>query len=153
MLLAAIAALACAAVADVGVFEWLVGTWTTEKPGGVVVRETWTVTDGQALTGVGQTIRDGKPAATELMTIGAEPAGITFTARVDGQPATPFLLKPGGGEGAVFENLAHDFPQRVIYRPCGEDLCARIEGVVKGRLESEEWRYRRASPAALPPPD
>ena len=51
------------------------------------------------------------------------------------------MLNPGPGGGAVFENLAHDFPQRVIYRRCGEDLCARIEGAMG---KGQDWRYARA---------
>jgi hypothetical protein len=78
------------------------------------------------------------------MTITPEPAGVTFTAYVRGQPATPFVLKPGPAGEATFENLAHDFPQRIIYRKCGEDLCARIEGMMDGRLEAMAWRYSRA---------
>ena len=44
-----------------------------------------------------------------------------------------------------FENKAHDFPQRVIYRRCGAQLCARIEGVIGGKPQGEEWRYSRAA--------
>ena len=59
------------------------------------------------------------------------------------QPPTAFLLLPGGEGEAVFENKAHDFPQRVIYRRCGAELCARIEGTTAGKLQFQEWRYRR----------
>lgn len=31
----------------------------------------------------------------------------------------------------------------MIYRRCGADLCARVEGVVKGQPQSEDWRYTR----------
>ncbi|MFC3079132.1 DUF6265 family protein [Phenylobacterium terrae] len=154
MLIAAIAAAAlCASDADVAAFEWMSGTWIAERPGGAIVRETWTASNGRAMTGVGQTVREGRPAVTEFMTITAEPAGITFTAYPEGQEKTAFVLRPGGGEGAVFENLAHDFPQRVIYRPCGADLCARIEGRVNGEPKGEDWRFRRVGPpnGALPP--
>jgi hypothetical protein len=41
----------------------------------------------------------------------------------------------------VFENPAHDFPQRVIYWKDGNDLCARIEGTMNGKAESEEWKW------------
>lgn len=154
MIIAAIAAAAlCATDADVAQFWWMRGTWVAEKPGGAIVRETWTTSNGQAMTGVGQTVREGRPAVTEFMTITAEPAGITFTAYPEGQESTAFVLRPGAGDGAVFENLAHDFPQRVIYRRCGADLCARIEGEVDGRIRGEDWRFRRAAPpnGALPP--
>jgi hypothetical protein len=53
------------------------------------------------------------------------------------------VLKPGKPGQAVFENLAHDFPQRVIYRRCDADLCARIEGTVGGQVQGIDWRYRR----------
>jgi hypothetical protein len=95
------------------------------------------------MAGAGQTNRGTHPPQVEHMKITAEPAGATFTAIIPGQPATPFVLLPGKDGEAVFENKAHDFPQRVIYRRCGEDLCARVEGVIKGKAEAEAWRYRR----------
>ena len=77
------------------------------------------------------------------MTITVGPQGLTFTAYVDGQPPTPFIAI--ASDSAVFENKAHDFPQRVMYRRCGENLCAGIEGVVAGKPRAEHWTYVRAS--------
>jgi hypothetical protein len=31
----------------------------------------------------------------------------------------------------------------VIYRRCGADLCARIEGTLDGKLQGRDWRYAR----------
>jgi hypothetical protein len=76
------------------------------------------------------------------MTITSEAAGVTFTAIVDGQSPTPFVLLPGEPGVAVFENKTHDFPQRVIYHRCEAELCARVEGTIGGKLKFEEWRYR-----------
>ena len=59
---------------------------------------------------------------------------------------TPFALLPGKDGEAVFERASDDFPKRVIYRKCGADLCARIEGTVKGKLEHQDWRYSRIKP-------
>jgi hypothetical protein len=137
---------ACAAQAgpaeDVARLAWMAGTWSQEKDG-VTVRETWLPPIGGAMAGAGQTNRPGKPAFIENVKITAEPAGATFTYMPPGQPPTAFVLLPGKDGEAVFENKAHDYPQRVIYRRCGADLCARTEGMVKGRLESEDWRYKR----------
>jgi hypothetical protein len=127
---------------DVQALTWLAGSWV-QKDENLTVRETWLAPLDGAMSGASQTNRAGRKPSTEFMTISAEPAGATFTARLDGQAPTPFVLKSRGDDEAVFENLAHDFPQRVIYRRCGDDLCARIEGIVKGELESREWRYRR----------
>lgn len=139
LLFATPAAATSTSVADLA---WMAGGWVRESPG-ETVRETWLSPLDGAMAGVTQTHRTGKPTVTELMTITTELAGPTFTAHLPGQPPTPFALKPGKPGEAVFENLAHDFPQRVIYRRCDADLCARIEGTVGGEVQGIDWRYRR----------
>ncbi len=122
---------------------WMAGAWTQTDDRGVTTRETWLAPLAGAMAGVGQTTRPGGKTSFEFMSITTEPAGPTFTARIEGQTPTPFVLKPGEPGEAVFENLAHDFPQRVIYRQCGEDLCGRIEGVIDGKVQAVDWRYER----------
>jgi hypothetical protein len=44
----------------------------------------------------------------------------------------------------VFENLAHDFPQRVGYQLVGPDsLMAWIEGPRNGKMKRIEFPYQR----------
>lgn len=121
---------------------WMAGEWI-QVGETRTVRETWSSPLDGVMAGLGETHRPGRPVSLEVMTITTEPSGVTFTARLEGQPPTPFPLKAGGPDEVVFENLAHDFPQRVIYRRCGEDLCASIEGMVGGELKGVAWRYRR----------
>ena len=140
-------ALALPAVAapadDVGRLAWMAGSWIEEKDG-VTTRETWLPPLGGVMAGAGQTNAPGKQPSIEHAKIAAEPAGATYTTVVRGQPPTAFVLKPGLPDGeAIFENPAHDFPQRVIYRRCGAELCARIEGTLQGKARSFEWRYSR----------
>lgn len=46
----------------------------------------------------------------------------------------------------TFENLAHDFPQRVIYRRAGADsLIARVEGTRAGQPRGFDFPYRRVA--------
>jgi hypothetical protein len=127
---------------DVARLAWMAGSWTQEA-GGVTTRETWLAPLGGVMAGAGQTNAPGKKPFISYYRISAEPAGATFTAILPGQPPTPFVLVPGKDGEAVFENKAHDFPQRVIFRRCGAELCGRIEGTIQGKLESEEWRYTR----------
>ena len=142
--LAALIALPAAAAtpADVSKLSWMVGTWSQTKDQ-ETTQETWRPPSGGVMSGVTETRSPGDPPISESMQISAEPAGVTFTAMPAGQPPTPFVLLPGKAGEAVFENKAHDFPQRVIYRRCDADLCARIEGTVEGQLQSMEWRYTR----------
>ena len=139
------AALACAPADDVAGLAWMAGAWTQDRDGGVV-RETWLAPSDGLMSGVGQTSRPRRKGFTEFMTISAETAGATFTALIPGQPPTAFVLIPGGSDQMVFENKAHDFPRRVIYRRCGADLCGRIEGTVKGKAHSQDWRFTRIAP-------
>jgi hypothetical protein len=123
--------------------NWMAGAWTQTDDQGVTTRETWLAPLGGAMGGVGQTNRPDGKTSFDFMSITTEAAGLTFTARIEGQSPTPFVLKAGRADEAVFENLAHDFPQRIIYRQCGEDLCGRIEGVMDGQAQGFDWRYRR----------
>ena len=136
--------LAAAAVAATD-FSWMVGTWSETKDG-TTTREMWMPPLDGAMSGVTQTNAGGKLVSIEVASITAEPAGVTFTARPQGEAPTAFVLKPGKAGEAVFENPAHDFPQRVIYRRCGPDLCARIEGAMDGKAQAMDWRYKRLNP-------
>ena len=137
--------LLAAAVIAAPDFSWMAGTWSETKAG-TTTREMWMPPLDGAMSGITQTNTAGKLVSIEVASITAEPAGATFTARPQGQPPTAFVLKPGKVGEAVFENLAHDFPQRVIYRRCGPDLCARIEGTMDGKAQSMDWRYKRLKP-------
>lgn len=135
-------AAAPAAAADLPDLSWMAGSWRLDKPG-VTTRETWLAPMGGTMAGVTQTNWPDRPASVEFATITAESTGVVFTARVKGQTPTAFTLKSRERDQVVFENPRHDFPQRVIYRRCGADLCARIEGMVRGELKSTDWRYHR----------
>ncbi|WP_269714568.1 DUF6265 family protein [Caulobacter sp. NIBR2454] len=130
------------AVQPVEELSWLVGSWTQKTAERDVV-ETWEPLASGVMKGVSVTKRPNRPDFVETTTITTEAAGPTFTATIPGQAPTAFVRLPGPPGEAVFENKAHDFPQRVIYRRCDEDLCAAIEGTVKGEPRRSEWRYRR----------
>lgn len=133
------AAATTATVADLG---WMAGTWVQER-NGVTTREVWLSPMGGAMAGLTQTNRAGRPVQIEYASITTSDKGPVFTAIVGGQGPTAFILKPGSTDTLVFENPQHDFPQRVIYRRCEADLCARIEGAMDGKPASMDWRYRR----------
>lgn len=147
MILAMLAAAVMAGgPSDVAKLGWMAGAWGETKAG-VTTRETWLPPLDGAMGGVTQTTRPGKPPQMEFatITIGAD-GRAAFTPFIKDVAPTPFALQPGNDGEAVFERVSDEFPKRVIYRRCGIDLCARIEGVVGGKLKTIDWRYVRLAP-------
>jgi hypothetical protein len=137
-----LASLAAAAVApfDLG---WLSGYWLS-CDGGREVSETWTGPRGGILLGNGVTTAADGEVSFEAMRIGPSASGISFYATPSGQSPAEFPMKSAGAQDVTFENPAHDFPQRVIYRRDGEQLIGRIEGVINGKERTATWAYRPA---------
>jgi hypothetical protein len=143
LILAALAFPALAGAATIEDLSWMTGQWSQREADGAVTREAWMpAMDGQML-GVSQEGRSGRPPGWEFERIEARGGALVFTATLPGQPPTEFTAIVAGPDEVVFENKDHDFPQRVIYRRCGDDLCARIEGTIHGQADGQDWRYRR----------
>lgn len=144
---------------------WLSGCWAAEG-GEVGSGENWTSVAGGTLLGVGRTVRKGRTVETEFMTISlyTDDGRLAYSARPSGQPPVTFLQTRLTANEVVFENLLHDFPQRVAYRLEGKRLKARIEGPRGGENKVIEFPMARVScdaqaarsvpmkPAAPPPP-
>jgi len=122
--------------------DWLAGYWLSCEDG-VEVAETWSARRGGIMLGTSITVGDDA-FSWEQMRIEAEPEGLVFHAQPRGQAPAAFRLARGGPNEAVFENPAHDFPQRVIYRRDGDRLTGRIEGGSGSRAQAVEWHYRSA---------
>jgi hypothetical protein len=123
--------------------DWLAGYWLSCEDGRDV-SETWSVRRGGIL--LGYAVTTGRQAFSwEQMRIEAGlpgPDDLSFFAQPRGaDTATPFRLVRSGPREAVFENMANDFPKRVIYRRAGDRLIGRIEGADGQALE---WRYNAA---------
>ena len=123
--------------------DWLAGYWLSCEDGREV-SETWSARRGGIMLGSGVTI--GRQAFSwEQMRIEAAipgPDDLSLISRPRGADVdTAFRLVRSGPSEAVFENPAHDFPVRILYRRSGDRLTARIEGADG---EGMEWHYRAA---------
>jgi hypothetical protein len=109
------------------------------------VAELWTTRRGGVLMGLGVTI--GRQAfGFEQIRIETTHDGATmqYVARPRGAEAeTAFRMSRAGPQEAVFDNPAHDYPQRISYRREGDVLIARTEGA--GGADGQEFRYRLAA--------
>jgi hypothetical protein len=125
---------------------WIAGSWTGALRG-VEMEEHWTAPKGDSMIGIHRDVGQGRTLSFEFLRIEQRQDQIVYLSMPNGRsPATPFPLRELSGTRVVFENPAHDFPQRIIYWKDGTDLRARIEGTINGTAGSEEWRW---SPGAL----
>jgi hypothetical protein len=127
-------------------FSWLAGTWVSigaETGSG----ETWTEPAGGCMLGVARSVKNEKTVAFEyLRIVETSEGGLDYVAMPSGQNETHFALRSYENKEAIFENLQHDFPHRIIYR-LNEDgtLLARIEGVVEGEQRTMDFPMQRLS--------
>jgi len=136
-----------AASAPIDQAAFLAGCWRQERPNGMV-EEQWLAPGGGMMLGMSRTVRDGKVRTYEFTRIQEADGRLTFFAMPSGQPPAAFPLKSAAAGKLVFENPAHDFPQRVIYKSQGQNgLLGRIEGEIDGKARSADFPYKRCSGA------
>lgn len=121
---------------------WMAGSWGGTV-GGVQMEEHWTTADGGLMVGMHRDVRPGGKVFFEFLRIEKRDGVLAFVAQPGGRPATTFRLKFIDASSVVFENLQHDFPQRIIYRRAGGRLCARVEGSAPAADRPEEWCWSR----------
>ena len=127
---------------------WMTGSWSGTSRG-IEMEEHWTAPKGHSMIGIHRDVGKGRTLVFEFLRIEQQGDQLVYLSMPNGRsPATPFQLKEVSGTRVVFENPAHDFPQRIIYWKDGNDLRARIEGTMKGKAASEEWRW---GPGSLRP--
>jgi hypothetical protein len=123
---------------------WLAGCWASDNadPGS---GEQWMVPAGGAMLGMSRTIRAGKIVNYEFMRIDNAPDGkLAFHAQPSGKTPASFELSRLSATELVFENLGHEFPQRIMYRFEAPDrLFASIEGKRNGASKRIDYPMAR----------
>lgn len=133
-----------AQTARIGDVAWMQGCWEMTA-GDRVVEEQWTAPRAGTMLGVGRTTRGSTLVEHEFIFLSERDGLLAYEAHPSGQAAV-FLSKPISGQAVAFENLGHDFPQRVGYTASGSDgLLGWIEGTTGGRTRRVEFPYRRAA--------
>lgn len=129
--------------------SWLLGNWETQTESGSL-REQWQSPSDSALQwqGISYIISfDGDTAFTESIRLSCDKDKLTYAPVVTNQndgKEVPFSEKTFSDSLVVFENLNHDFPQRIIYKRISDtSILAAIEGVQNGQNRREEFAYSR----------
>lgn len=125
-------------VSDLG---WLAGSWVSEKGEGWV-EEHWTDARGGVMLGTNRTGKGGKVVGFEYMRIATDDRGVVnFWGSPSGAPPVAFRLVALEGREAIFENPAHDYPNRIVYRMQDDILVGTISGPAGENPTS--WTFRR----------
>ncbi len=125
---------------------WMAGCWELSVPQRkMTIAEQWMKPSGGSLIGMGRTVVDGKTVSYEFLRIVTGDAGIDYIAKPSSsKDETAFRLSKASATEVIFENPAHDFPQRVIYKKGeGDSLFARIEGTQNGKANGMDIPMKR----------
>ena len=126
---------------EIDKLAWMAGTWTQNKDG-ETVQESWLGPRGKMMAAVNLTTSVKRGSSFEFLRIVEGPTGLSYLASPGGKAPVEFKLKEIGEKKVVFENLANDFPHRVIYWIEADGaMKARIEGAIQGKPRGMEWRF------------
>lgn len=122
---------------------WLTGCWR-QTTGARTVDEQWMAPASGMMLGMSRTVRDGRVTEYEQLRIHERDGRVVYSANPSGQAPADFETSVTGDTLVSFENPAHDFPQRIVYRARGRDsLVARVEGTRGGQLRGFDVAYAR----------
>jgi hypothetical protein len=124
----------------------LVGLWKMETSRGPLFEE-WQLPAGNKFTGRSYKVKNTDTIVLERTELFLQGSKIIFSPVVtnqnQGQPVQ-FVLISNSDNRYTFENKAHDYPQRVIYRFVAKDsIYARIEGTKNGKTMGSDFVYSR----------
>jgi len=124
----------------VSAISFMSGCWTGPSPSGATIEEHYTSPSENLLIGMTRYVRNGRVVDFEFTTVERTDSTFVMTPRPKGVKSDSFPLKEVSDGRATWENLKHDFPQRIIYRrgPDGA-LIARIEGTTPKGERHVEW--------------
>ena len=133
---------------------WLHGCWKMTTPQSIV-EEQWMAPRGGTMIGVGRTVArpaeakgDGGTERTtdyEFVVLKEQNGQLAYEAHPAGQAPAVFVAREAQADSIVFENAAHDFPQRVGYRRSEGGLVGWIEGTQNGKSRRIEFTYTRVA--------
>jgi hypothetical protein len=144
-LVALCSAPAAAQRSPVDTLAWLAGCWRLAGAT-TTVDEQWLAPNGGVMLGVSRTVSNGTAREHEFLRIYAAGDTLVYAAIPSRQQPTEFRARSVSPTEVVFENPAHDFPQRIRYRRSGADLLvATIEGDRDGKRHPVVFSYARGA--------
>jgi hypothetical protein len=125
--------------------SWMLGKWQMETPDGVVTEEWLKPSDTQWQGSSYLITANGDTPFHENIRLNYSNDTLYYIPRVSGQnddKEVSFTERSISDSIIVFENLRHDFPQRITYKRVSDtSIVAAVEGTQNGQLRKEEFAY------------
>lgn len=131
---------------------WLAGCWEL-RASNRVTREMWMPPLGDLMLGASRTTVGATTSEFEQLRLTVDGDRLVYTSLPSRQREASFTSITLSDTLLVFENPAHDFPQRIAYRRRGSDsLLASIEGPGPNGTRRVSFPMRRADCLTATPP-
>jgi hypothetical protein len=132
--------------------NWLAGCWELRAPNRVTL-EMWMPALGDMMLGASRTTVGAVTREFEQLRLTVDGNRLVYTSVPSRQKEASFPSIEVTDTTLVFENTAHDFPQRIIYQRRGADsLIARIEGPGPNGTRRINFPMRRSTCLTIQPP-
>lgn len=131
-----------APVMELDALQFMAGHWMRVQDGSVS-EEGWFAPKGGLMVGVHRDVTAEGTVFFEYLRIETRPEGIFYVANPMGREGVSFQLTEIQPNRAVFENPAHDFPQRIEYRQSEDSLTATVSGMHHGLPRKETWIWKK----------
>ena len=100
------------------------------------------------MLGLSRTVVGGKTTEFEFLRIAVVDGALAYVAKASGQAEAAFPVKSIEDGVVVFENLSHDFPQRIIYLPQRRTLPSPRASKASSRARREAATFRTSAAQA-----
>ncbi len=126
-------------------FVWLQGKWAGTD-GGMDFFEDWDSLNGNSMSGQGGAISGTDTVFSEKLKLEQRGEELFYIPNVkENGGSVDFKFSGYKNDSIVFENPAHDFPQRIVYFKLPDNkLYACIDGLNAGKYQKMEFAYQKA---------
>lgn len=139
--------------APLAALGFMAGCWRGDAGVDKAIQEQWTAADSDVMLATTRYLDDntGSTRGWEFSRIVADSAGITLFPAPLGTQQGRFRMAPSPASEARFEDPAHDFPKRIIYRRLDERTLVVHLDAGEGSQEAMELRLERVPCPSAPP--
>ena len=126
--------------------SWLLGNWESKSDEGTLT-ESWSKVNDSTFQATSYFIKEKDTIHFETITLQQKGDVLTYSATVLGQnndKAVAFKKTNETPKQLTFENLKHDYPQKITYtHKTLIELAVKISGIQQGKPTSEEFIMKK----------